>query len=353
MRVLAALSVLSLALAALSLGCGSAGSKAAETHASPLDGGDDASPVAPVGPAADAGSVAPPQGTDSPDASGDAAPPPAPTSCSGKVAQPLDATITIVSHGTSRTANVHVPASYDPTHPTPLVLNFHGYTSDATQQALLTQMNAKSDAEGFVVAYPQGLNASWNAGACCGTSASSGVDDVGFVSDLLDALENQLCIDTRRVFATGMSNGGFLSHRLGCELATRIAAIAPVAGVLGVTTCTPPRAVPVMHFHGTADPLVPYDGSPTMGFISVADSFAGWATRDGCSGKPVDSYDNGDTHCSTYAACAGGATVTLCTVDGGGHTWPGGTPVPSLGYTTPNISATDAMWTFFTQHPMP
>jgi polyhydroxybutyrate depolymerase len=284
---------------------------------------------------------------------GDAAVKPASTSCSGKLAQPLDATWTIVSNGLDRTANVHVPASYDPTKPTPVVLNFHGFTSDATQEALLSNMSAKSDEVGFVVVYPQGLNSSWNAGACCGQSATDGVEDVKFASDLIDALEVQLCVDSKRVFATGMSNGGFLSHRLGCELSDRIAAIAPVAGVLGTDACKPTRPVPVMHFHGTLDPLVPYDGSATLGFPSVPDTFSGWASRDACQGAPTVTYEKGDVHCSTYAGCGASATVTLCTVDNGGHTWPGGLPIPSLGYTTTDINATDAMWTFFTEHPMP
>jgi polyhydroxybutyrate depolymerase len=255
--------------------------------------------------------------------------------------------------GATRTANVHVPASYDPSKPTPLVLNFHGYTSDGGQEALLSNMSAKADQAGFVVVYPQGLNQSWNAGACCGVSASSGVDDVGFVGQLLDELESRLCVDVHRVFATGMSNGGFLSHRLGCEMSTRIAAIAPVAGVLGVPACNPVRPVPVMHFHGTADPLVPYDGSPSLGFPSVEDTFTGWAARDSCAGSPATTFSKGDTSCASYEQCAGGASVTLCTVQGGGHTWPGGLPVPALGYTTTELSATDAMWTFFTQHPLP
>jgi polyhydroxybutyrate depolymerase len=274
------------------------------------------------------------------------------TTCTGKLPQPLDNTWTIVSKGTNRTAKVHVPAIYDRTKPTPVVLNFHGYTSDAAQQEILTQMTPKSDKEGFIVVYPQGLNQSWNAGACCGQSAMTGVDDVQFVSDLIDALEAQLCVDAKRVFATGMSNGGFLSHRLACELSNRVAAVAPVAGVLGIANCKPARPVPVMHFHGTADALVPWNGSPSLGFPSVPDTFAGWAMRDGCTGMPVETYRKSDSHCATYANCAGGSTVTLCTVDNGGHTWPGGTPVPTLGYTTPNISATDEMWTFFAQHPL-
>ncbi|CAN5155086.1 PHB depolymerase family esterase [soil metagenome] len=272
--------------------------------------------------------------------------------CSGKAMQPTDAIWTIQSGGVSRLVNVHVPASYDPTHPMPLVLNFHGFTSDGVQEDLLSQMTPKSDAAGFVVMYPigTGIPLSWNAGACCGTAAASSVDDIQFVRDLLATANQTLCTDATRIYATGMSNGGFLSHRIGCELADTFAAIAPVAGVLGVPSCAPTRPMPVMHFHGTADPLVPYDGSTILGFPSVSDTFRGWAARDTCTGEPIVTFAHGDASCSTYQHCAAGAEVTLCTITGGGHTWPGGTPVPTLGATSTDLSATDAMWTFFTAH---
>jgi polyhydroxybutyrate depolymerase len=274
--------------------------------------------------------------------------------CTGKSAPAKsDDTWTIASGGLMRTLNVHVPASYDPTKAMPLVLNFHGYSSNASQEDLLSQMSAKADAAGFIAIFPEGTNSSWNAGACCGQAVQDGVDDIGFVKDLLDTAAARLCVDAHRIFATGMSNGGFLSNRIGCELADRIAAIAPVAGVTGVPTCTPSRPVPVMHFHGTADGLVPYDGNASMGFIAVPDDFAAWGTRDACTDAPSTTYSMGDVACSTYQHCSGGAEVTLCTVQNGGHTWPGGTPVPSLGYTTTNISATDAMWSFFQAHPLP
>ncbi len=271
--------------------------------------------------------------------------------CVGKAAQAIDAVWTVSSKGTSRTARVHVPASYDPTKRAPVVLNFHGYTSNAMQQELLSGMSTKADKEGFVAVYPEGLGSSWNAGACCGTSMTSNVDDLAFVSDLLDAIDTKLCADARRVYATGLSNGGFLSHRLGCEMSTRIAAIAPVAGVLAPATCNAKRAVPVMDFHGTSDPIEPYAGNAM--YPSAADTVAGWAARDGCTGQPIETFRKSDAHCATYAKCADRATVTLCTIDGGGHTWPGGLPIPAFGYTTTNLSATDAMWTFFTEHPLP
>jgi polyhydroxybutyrate depolymerase len=276
------------------------------------------------------------------------------STCTGKKAQPLDKTWTIMAGGLTRTFAVHVPASYDPARGTPLILNFHGYTSNSSQEALLSKMNAKSDAAGYIVVYPQGTGSSpgWNAGACCGEAATMHVDDVGFVNAILDTLEAELCVDPHRVFSTGMSNGGFLSHRLACELPGRIAAVAPVAGVMAMPTCTPSRPISVMHFHGTADNVVPYGGNANSGFPSVADTIAGWVTRDQCTDAPAVSFEKGDSKCEAHTHCAGGAEVILCTVDGGGHTWPGGFPIPT-GKTTTDLDASDAMWEFFQRHPLP
>jgi len=277
------------------------------------------------------------------------------SSCAGMTAQPAgNTTWTVATSAGNRTAIVRIPPGYDPATATPVVLNFHGYGGSPTQEESLTLMDAESDTAGFVLVYPQGTGSipSWNAGACCGTAAESDLDDVGFVGTLLDTLEAELCVDATRVFATGMSNGGFLAQRLGCELSDRIAAIAPVAGVMGIPTCTPSRPVPVMEFHGTSDPVVPYDGDPAIGYPSVADTIAGWVQRDGCQGAATTTYANGDATCVTYGDCTADAEVTLCTIAGGGHTWPGGTPFPLLGNTSTDISATDAMWTFFQKHAM-
>jgi polyhydroxybutyrate depolymerase len=111
--------------------------------------------------------------------------------------------------------------------------------------------------------------------------------------------------------------------------------------------------VPWKCITGTQDMLVPYGGSATENFPSAPDTAAGWASRDGCASSPVETFRKGDAHCSTYSGCGAHVEVTLCTIDGGGHTWPGGLPIPALGATTTNLSATDAMWTFFVQHPMP
>jgi polyhydroxybutyrate depolymerase len=320
-------------------------------------GTDDVGSAAPASSATDgttppgAGPAATPDAP--PGAAANPTPPTAP--CVGKAALTGDLDWAMKAGGKDRTVHVHVPKAYDPAKSVPVVLNFHGYTSNASQQNLLAHMTEKADKEGFIAVHPEGLgiSQSWNAGACCGEAASSAVDDVGFVSQLIDELESKLCVDAHRVYATGMSNGGFLSHRLACDLSTRIAAVAPVAGVLGIPTCNPTRPMSVFQFHGTLDPLVAYDGSPGMGFPSVAQTLSGWAGRSGCSLSARETSKKGEVTCVTYDGCKGGAEVNLCTVSGGGHTWPGGTPVPSLGHTTTDIVATDAMWDFFVKHPLP
>jgi polyhydroxybutyrate depolymerase len=150
-----------------------------------------------------------------------------------------------------------------------------------------------------------------------------------------------------------MSNGGFLSHRLACELSDRIAAIAPVAGVLGIPTCAPRRPVPVFHFHGTLDALVPYNGGGALNFNSVADTMRGWAQRDGCGPTPAEFLRRGIVRCDRWSGCRLGSEVQLCTVDGGGHTWPGAFPIPLFGVTAREVSASELMLDFFERHPMP
>jgi polyhydroxybutyrate depolymerase len=258
--------------------------------------------------------------------------------------------LTITSGGKQRTARVHVPQSYDAKKPTAVVINFHGRMSDPSQEETVSKMTPKADAAGFVVVYPTGVGQTWNAGLCCGEAQSQNIDDVGFTRDLLDELGKKLCVDTKRVFATGLSNGAYMANRLGCDLSDRIAAIGPVAGQLMMSTCATKRAVPVMYFHGDADPIVSYQNN---GWPGAQDSAKAWAERNGCALTTTQTYSKGDATCATYSSCKDNADVTLCTISGGGHTWPGGTPVPFLGKTSQDIDATSAMWDFFTKHPMP
>jgi polyhydroxybutyrate depolymerase len=163
-----------------------------------------------------------------------------------------------------------------------------------------------------------------------------------------------VCVDQKRIYATGMSNGGFMSHRLGCERANRFAAIAPVAGVLGIPpgSCTPSRPMPIIHFHGTADTLEPYDGGGTSGFPSVAQTISGWSTRNGCSAAPTQTFSNGAAHCESTLDCTSGVEVVLCTIDGMGHCWPGQSFCP-FGNASTEISANQAMWEFFQRFALP
>jgi polyhydroxybutyrate depolymerase len=256
--------------------------------------------------------------------------------------------------GGTRSYLLHVPPSYDGKTALPLIVNFHGLTSNPAQQAAFSGMSPKADGAGYVVAYPEGLQNSWNAGSCCAPASNTKIDDIGFVRAVVADISCKLNIDAKRVYATGMSNGGFLTQRLACEAADLFAAFAPVAGVLLIPpdTCKPLRPIPMIEFHGTADPLVAYDGGGAAGGPSVPDTFAGWAARDGCTDTPMQTFSNGTAHCATYAACKGGVKLTLCTLDGEGHCWPGTAYCPYGNYTT-DINADDAMWKFFEGFTLP
>jgi len=287
------------------------------------------------------------------------------TSCTGKTAGSGDSVITLTSGNLLRDAILHVPSSYDKTKPTELVLNFHGFTSNAAEQVILTRMNRAADARNLIVAYPDGVGASWNAGDCCGDSWTNSVDDVAFTKALLAKLEGDYCVDSKRVYATGFSNGGFFSHKLGCEMSDVFGAIAPVSGVFGEdpNKCTPHRPMPVLDFHGTGDPIVPYNGgtpvipidlgSAFIQFRSVTSTIDAWRKIDGCLGSGTVVYKNGDATCTEYDSCRGGTNVTHCKIDDGGHAWPGGLSVPILGKTSNDISATDTILNFFDAHPLP
>ena len=270
----------------------------------------------------------------------------------GGCGQPVgarDERVEIRHDGSSRSYLLHLPPSYDGSAPMAVVLGFHGRTLNATSQESISDMNAAADREGLISVHPEGIGSTWNAGACCGDAMTRRLDDVGFVGAVIDMLERTLCIDPDRVYATGLSNGGMLAHRLACELSDRIAAIAPVAGTMAIRACSPGRPVPVLAFHGTADALVPYRGG-FAGIDSVPATMAGWVERNGCEGDSVVDFANGDVRCETWAGCDEGASVRLCTVDGGGHQWPGGSELPFLGPKTDDISATDAALEFFAAH---
>lgn len=265
--------------------------------------------------------------------------------CSLGSAVPGMVTTYPLSHGgRDRSYNLFVPSTFDGSKALPLVLNFHGFTSNASQQQVFSELNILAEQEGFLVAYPEGISSSFNGGSvCCGTAAAENVDDVGFARAIVADVAQIACVDPKRTYSTGMSNGGFMSHRLACEAADLIAAVAPVDGLLGIPTesCNPSRPVPIIHFYGTEDPLVDYN------FAQLTNDF--WVDKYACSdAAPEVTFQNGVATCETWKACQDGATVTMCTVEGGGHCWPGQTFCPpELGSATTDISANEEMWAFF------
>ena len=269
-----------------------------------------------------------------------------------------------------RKYHVHVPPSYDGKKAMPVVLAFHGGGSNAGQMVVFSGLNEKANEAGFIVVYPSGSGRldrvlTWNGGNCCGYAMNNKIDDVAFVRALLDDLATVVKIDPKRVYATGISNGGIISYFLASELSDRIAAIAPVGGPMGTKTCDPARPVSVIHFHGTDDNFAPYKGGrgakslTQTQFYSVDHSIKAWVKANGCPDTPrveklPDKVDDGMTVTrTTYGPGKDGAEVVLITINGGGHTWPGREPVARfLGPSTKDISANDLMWEFFQRHPM-
>lgn len=235
-----------------------------------------------------------------------------PASCTTpSTLSPGNETFRIEHDGATRTYIVHVPASLDPSTPVPLVVDMHGLTSSATAQAGLSGWRAKADAEGFIVAHPQGLNASWNGGdLCCGTSQRNGVDDEGFIRAMVAELQSAGCIDAKRIYATGLSNGGAMSHLLACNAADLFAASAPVSMGNGTRPCEPSRPISVVMTRGTRDTLVSFNGGL---FPSAQADFEQWAELNGCTGEPRPA----DELCQVFDDCEGGVEVKLCALDAG------------------------------------
>ncbi len=289
-----------------------------------------------------------------------------------KVESPLvtgDQTRTLTVDGRERSYLLHVPAKYDRTKPTPVVLIFHGAATNAKLMTAISGLSKKSDEAGFLAVYPNGTYAglvyTFNSGGFQGKMAEDRPDDVKFVGQLLDDLQAVANVDPRRVYATGLSNGGMMSYRLAAEMSDRIAAIAPVGGTMGTDNPHPSRPVPVLHFHGLQDKIVPYSGQNAempkfLKFKGVEESIACWVKLDHCPETPVesdlpDTKDDGTSvKCRRYGPGKDGSEVVLYLIEGGGHTWPGRrSPSELFGRSTLDISANDLMWEFFEKHPMP
>jgi polyhydroxybutyrate depolymerase len=279
-------------------------------------------------------------------------------------AHDIDGSITV--GGTARTYHVHLPSHQ--TGAAPLLLVLHGSGGTGAGTVTLTHMNDLADKESFIAVYPDGPNKGWADGRGASDSDQQGVDDVAFISQFITALQAQYSTDSHRVYVTGISNGGFMTQRLGCELADRIAAIVPVVATLSTNqaaTCAPSRPMPILYVLGENDPLVPYNGGTVRGdrgtILSATDSLVDWAKLDSCTGSPttrtLPDRVQDDTHVSQtlYTNCRGGAQVGLYSVAGGGHTWPSGEqylPAALVGRTTHQIDNGD-LWTFLSQFQTP
>jgi polyhydroxybutyrate depolymerase len=287
--------------------------------------------------------------------------------CSGGVSTG-DLAVSIVFDGVSRPVVVHVPNGYTDRTPEPLVLNLHGSGSTAAAQEAFSGMDSASDSDGFIVAYPQGGITSgsgydWNVpgepllgGAAAPANAPN---DVAFLADVIQRLEAGMCIDPNRVFSTGFSGGARMTSQLGCDLPGTIAAIAPVSGLRLPAPCAGTRSVPVISFHGTADPIDPYSGNGQAYWTySVPVAAQRWAAHDGCAATPDQTTPAPKVTLTKYAGCQDAAAVELYTITGEGHEWPGGPTLPTadtsvLGAQSNAIDADSTIWQFFEAHPLP
>jgi polyhydroxybutyrate depolymerase len=261
----------------------------------------------------------------------------------------------------ARQYKVHVPPQYDCHVPTPILFCMHGLQQNGVMFCVNGTAGAtssgkgfvdKSNEAGFILVIPTGYMNSWNGAGCCGNST---LDDTALFKAILAEVSTHLNVDSRRVFATGLSNGGYMSYRLACEAADVFTAIAPGSGGLRGIPCTPAKPISVLDIHGTADNLVPYSLQAT--------SMSTIATANGCGATmraATVPASGGDTTCVTYEACPAGIEVTGCTVQGGGHVWFGdptcGTGAAGIGCSIVGANSTflnntDAVWSFFSRLP--
>lgn len=261
----------------------------------------------------------------------------------------------LIHNDIEREYRLYVPEVYTGDEPVPLVFNLHGYTSNAIQQEFYGDFRPIADTANFILVHPEGLNdfggnQFWNA------FGVPGIDDVGFISAMIDTLSAEYNIDPNCVYSTGMSNGGFMSFELACMLSNRVAAVASVTGTMAesrLAACDPDIARPVMQIHGTEDPTVPYNGNAE--WASIPDVVDFWVSLNECNETPVisdvpdiDPGDGSTTEHFVYNDGLNGNTVEHYKVENGEHTWPGA--FIDIGVTSHDFDASVEIWRFFRQH---
>jgi polyhydroxybutyrate depolymerase len=271
---------------------------------------------------------------------------------------------TLVVADQERSYEIDVPAGAAPSAGWPVVLVFHGGGGSAAGARTQSRMSVLGTAERFVAVYPQGSGGvagklkTWNGGTCCGWAMNHHVDETAFVAALLDDLASVVAVDAKRVYATGISNGGMMAYLVACTLAGRVAAIAPVAGEMTMSPdeCRPARPVAVLVIHGTADRNLPFDGGPGARALavhdvrSVAAAIDFWRRNNRCADAPAIEHSGGVAR-TRYSGCSDGSDVELIAIDGGGHSWPGGERMAR--FLDPPSTAIDAsaeIWRFFARH---
>jgi polyhydroxybutyrate depolymerase len=280
--------------------------------------------------------------------------------------------------GLRRTFKIHLPSYYNKTVRSPLIIALHGRGGNGASMILITRngFNKLADKEGFIVVYPDGIELNWNDGRtdekANDRAHRENIDDVGFISALIDFMAKKYNIDSKRVYVTGISNGAMMSYRLACELSQKITAIAPVDGSIPsmlISGCLPSGSISVLAINNVNDPLVPFEGGEIYAglrkvnlgkVISVNESIEFWVNRNKCSNDPVvteepdkDPLDGTRVIKKQYISGIDGTEVVLYAIDGGGHTWPGGfqyEPEGIIGKTSRDIDAIEVIWSFFKMH---
>jgi polyhydroxybutyrate depolymerase len=292
--------------------------------------------------------------------------------------------------GIERSYRVHVPPAAAEGQPLPLVLNLHGATQNAQLEEIQSQMDTSADKDGYLVVYPNGTRIStvltpdpvakqaqygWNAGQCCGLPITKHINDVGFLLDVIKDVAKRTPVNLRRVYMTGISNGGMMAYAMAAEASNHVAAISSVSGQVEIPTIHPTRSVPTMEFHSVNDPIAKFAGvknrNPLL-VLSVMQGIRQWVKADGCSptahtGKTIvgapGSISAGETATPiTYTHCRSGAEVALWRFTGSGHVWPGSVLntgpkktwiLAGVGRGIVLVNANETMWRFFQHYELP
>jgi polyhydroxybutyrate depolymerase len=293
-------------------------------------------------------------------------------SCKKSTTESVDNTYrfngTITVDGLERTYTLNLPPNYYDASDFSLVIAMHGGGGSAQQFESTNKLTEKANAAKFIVVYPEGVQStgilkarSWNAGGCCDYAVAQNINDIKFISLLIDKLVATYKIDAKKVYATGHSNGGMLSYRLACELSNKIAAIAPNSCTMVASSCNPTRAVPVLHMHSVLDQNVPYQGGLVNGtgtqgvYMPPLDSvMTVWSLKNTCSNVAQVVVNDNKYKLTKWTNCSGNVTVQYYLTKDGGHGWPGGLPGgPNSDTPSTVINANDLLWDFFQQYQLP